>query len=76
MWASSNQLKTLERLSFPEKEEGILPQDCNQETLPEFSTCWLDLQNLDAQLHLNSQLPTGPTDFKLASLSWQVEPIF
>lgn len=76
MWAASNQLKALERLSFPEKEEGILPQDCNLETLPEFPTCWLDLQNSDTRLHLHFQLPTGPTDFKLATLGWQIEPIF
>ena len=39
-WASSNQLKVLRAtLRFP-REETILPQDWNIETLPEFPVCW------------------------------------
>lgn len=38
-----NQLKAV-RAELRVFVEGILPQDCNLETLPEFLVCWADLQ--------------------------------
>lgn len=74
MWASFNQLKALERLRFP--EEGILPQGCDMETLPEFPTCWLVLQNSDSRLHLNFQPANLPYRFQTCQLQKLNEPIF
>ena len=50
-WALYNILKVLRGQTRVSGKEGILPQDCSVEILPEFLACWPALWISDSRLH-------------------------